>query len=48
MFPETLNQRLPQSVADVEKMNLTSRSKRVVNDPIQFNDRSNTEQITRF
>ncbi len=43
MFPETLNQSLPQTVDDVEKMNFIFRSKRV----IQFNQK-NKEQITKF
>ena len=53
MFPETLNQSLPQTVADVEKMNFISKSKKISNENMQLNQRTiyennNNEQIERF
>ncbi|CAF0928905.1 unnamed protein product [Rotaria sordida] len=51
IFPETLNQPLPQTVDDVEKMNLINiriyRSKRLFNDNIQLNEQS-VERFTNY
>lgn len=49
MFPETLNQSLPQTVADVENMNFISKSKKIQNENVQLNQRTfyqkNNEQV---
>ncbi len=48
MFPETLNQPLPQTVNDVEQMNINNRPKKNIQLKEQSLDRSNQQNRELF